>query len=151
MKLKEGVFKNLRRAFYVLLVFALLPVASFAAAPEAAEEAVEEAQPVEEGPKRQVYVMPQKRIDPEIATELVLKKLELLKAAWNGENQEEAEHFFNEALSIPNEVPEKELVLLTMGRLYQEKSMYPQSAAVYEKLAMTYPESRKRPEVFMEL
>jgi len=102
-------------------------------------------------PNRIVIVQPKKELDPQIAAEEVLRYLEAGKTEWNGGDYVFAEQYFAAALGIPANIPEKEIVLNTMGKLYKHEGMYPKSAAVFERLAKEFPESRRLPEIYMEL
>lgn len=98
-----------------------------------------------------LIVQTREEIDPEIASEQVVTLLEAAVSQWKGGDIEFAERYFAAALGIPAQVPEKELVLSKMGQLYSESAMLPKAAAVYERLALEFPESRRLPEVYMEL
>ncbi len=98
-----------------------------------------------------ILVEPAKEMDPELATEQVLRFLDAGVTEWKGGDVEFAERYFAAALGIPTDVPEKEVVLAKMARLYNEAGMFPKAAAVYERLAMEFPDSRRLPEVYMEV
>ena len=98
-----------------------------------------------------VIVEPKKTLDPELASEQVMKYLDAAVTEWKGGDVDFAEKYFSAALGIPTEVPEKEVVLSKMGELYNKAGMFPKAAAVYERLAMEFPDSRKLPEVYMEV
>ncbi len=102
-------------------------------------------------PHRIVIVEPKRELDPELASEQVLRYFEAAVTEWKGGDVEFAESYFAAALGVPSEVPEKELVLSKMGELYRKSGMFPKSAAIYERLATEFPETRRLPEVYMEL
>ncbi|MBC2606922.1 tetratricopeptide repeat protein [Pelagicoccus albus] len=107
----------------------------------------------EEGahPDRIVIVQPKKELDPELASEQVMQYYDAAIIEWKGGDIEFAESYFAAALGVPVEVPEKETVLSKMAELYEESGMFPKSAAIYERLATEFPDSRRLPEVYMEL
>lgn len=98
-----------------------------------------------------VIVPPPKELDPEVASEQVLKYLDLGKAEWEGGDYPFAENYFAAALGVPADVPEKEAVLFTMGSLYNRDGLFPKAAAVFERLAREFPDSRRLPDIYMEL
>ncbi|MDQ8201581.1 tetratricopeptide repeat protein [Pelagicoccus sp. SDUM812003] len=98
-----------------------------------------------------VIVEPKRELDPELASEQVMKYLEAAITEWKGGDVEFAEEYFSAALGVPTDVPEKEVVLSRMGQLYNEAGMFPKAAAVYERLATEFPDSRRLPEVYMEV
>jgi len=98
-----------------------------------------------------IIVEPKKVIDPEIAAEQVLRYMEAGMTEWKGGDFAFAEQYFDAALGIPTDVPEKEQVLSSMADLYKGEGMFPKAAAVYERLAREFPKSRRLPEVYMEL
>lgn len=100
---------------------------------------------------RIVIVQPKEELDPELASEQVLRYYSEAVNQWKGDDLEFAERYFAAALGVPTEVPEKEIVLNKMGQLYAESGMFPKSAAIYERLATEFPESRRLPEVYLEL
>lgn len=101
--------------------------------------------------ERIVIVQPKEEIDRELASEQVMKYLESAITQWKGGDVEFAEKYFAAALGLPTEVPEKETVLWKMGELYSKSGMFPKAAAVYERLALEFPSSRRLPEVYMQV
>lgn len=102
-------------------------------------------------PHRIVIVEPKRELDPELASEQVLRYYEAAITEWKGGDVDFAERYFAAALGIPTDVPEKELVLSKMGELYREAGMFPKAAAILERLGSEFPDSRRLPEVFMDL
>lgn len=107
--------------------------------------------PAEIGVKRIVIVQPKEELDPELASEQVLQYLEAAVTQWKGGDTEFAETYFSAALGIPVDVPEKELVLLRMANLYHDEGMFTKAVAVYERMVSEFSESRRVPEIYMEL
>lgn len=138
------------------LVFAcLLTGFAFGSSPApAASHGGEEEKTFEESSydeNRIVIVQPKRELDPEVAGEQVIKFLESAITEWQGGDVEFAEQYFASALGVPANVPEKETVLSKMGQLYNSSGMFPKAAAIYERLATEFPQSRRLPEVYMEL
>lgn len=138
--------------FGVLGVFLSVPLFAASSAPTEGNEA-EDADHAEPNfdPNRIVIVEPKRELDPELASEQVLRYYEAAVTEWKGGEVEFSERYFAAALGVPTEVPEKELVLSKMGELYRESGMFPKAAAIFERLATEFPDSRRLPEVYMEL
>lgn len=100
---------------------------------------------------RIVIVEPKREIDPELASEQVMRYYEAAITEWKGGDMQFAERYFAAALGVPTEVPEKEVVLAKMAELYSGVGMFPKSAAILERLATEFSDSRRLPEVYMEL
>lgn len=124
---------------------------AYGADPQEDHAAKPEGEKAKERPTTIVLVQPSKPIDPEVAGEEVLKFLESAKAEWAGGDPEFAEKYFAAALGVPAKVPQKEVVLQTMAELYQTVGQLPKAAAVLERLAREYPDSRRLPYVYLEL
>ncbi|EDY82110.1 tetratricopeptide repeat domain protein [Verrucomicrobiia bacterium DG1235] len=130
----------------------LLLVSARAASPAPAPGAMED-EHLEKAydPNRIVIVEPKKTLDPELASEQVMQYYEAAITEWKGGDVEFAERYFSAALGVPTEVPEKEMVLSKMGELYNKSGMFPKAAAIYERLATEFPDSRRLPEVYMAI
>ncbi len=102
-------------------------------------------------PNRIVIVEPKRELDPELASEQVMRYYQAAITEWKGGEVDFAERYFAAALGVPTDVPEKELVLSKMGELYRETGIFPKAAAIFERLATEFPDSRRLPEVYMEL
>lgn len=151
------ITRNVLGRLAILIGFAVfVGLRSFAATPSAesdsgGSESSEEELQEEEKVNRLLIVEPRKVIDPELASEQVLKYLESAEVQWRGGDIDFAENYFAAALGIPTDVPEKETVLWRMAHLYREGGMYSKSAAIFERLAQEFPDSRRLPEVYMEV
>ncbi len=142
-------FKTVTALVAASFVFA--PLFGASPAPAAGEEEEGESADPNFDPNRIVIVEPKRELDPELASEQVLRYYEAAVTEWKGGEVEFAERYFAAALGVPTEVPEKELVLSKMGELYSESGMFPKAAAIFERLATEFPDSRRLPEVYMEL
>ena len=98
-----------------------------------------------------VIVEPRKFLDPELASEQVERYLESAEAEWRGRNFEMAERYYAAALGIPADVPEKEAVLMSMGKNYEKAGLVAKAIAVYERVVVEFPESRRKANVYMDL
>ncbi|MBK1878238.1 tetratricopeptide repeat protein [Pelagicoccus mobilis] len=134
--------------FPAFLVTAVLGAGAPAPA-EGEEEVTEEVE--DPFADRIVIVQPKKELDPELASEQVMRYYDAAVNEWSGGDFEFAERYFAAALGVPTDVPEKEVVLNKMGELYAAAGMFPKSAAIYERLATEFPESRRLPEAYLEL
>lgn len=139
-------------AFLAAPLFASSPAPAAQGEEGAADDAAEgEAEKPAFDPNRIVIVEPKRELDPELASEQVLRYYEAAVTEWKGGEFEFAERYFAAALGVPTEVPEKELVLSKMGELYREKGILPKATAIFERLATEFPDSRRLPEIFMDL
>ena len=142
--MKRLVVKN-------IVLLSLLSLSGYASGP--ALDSGEEEGPADSGLQedRIVIVQPKEELDPELASEQVMRFHKAAVAQWEGGDFEFAERYFAAALGVPTEVPEKEIVLNKMGELYSEAGMFPKSAAIFERLVTEFPDSRRLPEVYLEL
>lgn len=124
-------------------------VASHGAHGAAAEKVEAEGEHPEQ--RKIVILQPKATIDPELLGEQIMRYLEAGEVQWRGGDKEFAEAYFAAALGVPHELPEKEVVLSRMAKLYQAEGIFPKAAAIYERLAQEFPDSRRLPEVYMEV
>lgn len=145
---------NSKHTIVALLAISILPWAHGSGGPppsSADEPGGEEGEHEGAASDRIVIVEPRKVLDPELASEEVVRFMELGRSQWKGGDIEFAEKYFAAALGIPVDVPEKEVVLSTMASLYSREGFFPRAAAVLERLVREFPDSRQLPEVYMDL
>ena len=102
-------------------------------------------------PDRILFIEPKKTIDPAVAAREIRKHLELGSSLWKGGDHDMAEKYFAAALGVPIDSPEKENVLFEMANLFKEDGILPKAAVVLERLTEEFGESRRLPNVYMEL